>query len=87
MQGFRQQAMQVRDSEVERSLKALANGTDPKQALEQLAASLTNKLIHPTTAAIRDASADGRSDRLDFIQQTYGLNPSSSKDDDDDKES
>jgi glutamyl-tRNA reductase len=87
MQGFRQQAMQVRDSEVERSLKALANGTDPKQALEQLAASLTNKLIHPTTAAIRDASADGRSDRLDFIQQTYGLNPSSSQDDADDKES
>ena len=87
MQGFRQQAMQVRDSEVERSLKALANGTDPKQALEQLAASWTNKLIHPTTAAIRDASADGRSDRLDFIQQTYGLNPSPSQDDADEKES
>jgi glutamyl-tRNA reductase len=94
LQGFRRQAHELRDAEVERGLRALANGTDPREALEQMAASLTNKLIHPTTAAIRNASADGRSDRLDFIQHTYGLDQTAASDADsapgelaDDKES
>ena len=48
--------------------------------LEQMAATLTNKLIHPTTAGIREASADGRTDRLNFIQQLYGLEAAASAD-------
>ena len=80
LQGFRQQAMQIRDGEVERGLKAIGNGADPAQVLEQMAATLTNKLIHPTTAGIREASADGRTDRLNFIQQLYGLEAAASAD-------
>jgi glutamyl-tRNA reductase len=47
----------------------------PSATLQKMASTLTNKLIHPTTAAIRDASAEGRTDRLDFIQTTHDLAP------------
>ena len=79
LQGFRQQAERLRDDELDRAMKSLANGADPKETLPKLANGLTNKLIHPTTAAIRNASADGRADRLDFIQEAYGLNHSAAK--------
>ncbi|NCF76976.1 MAG: glutamyl-tRNA reductase [Proteobacteria bacterium] len=80
LQGFRQQAEQLRDDELDRAMKSLANGADPKDTLQKLAYGLTNKLIHPTTAAIRNASAEGRTDRLDFIQAAHGLKHGAAKD-------
>jgi glutamyl-tRNA reductase len=80
LQGFRQQAERLRDDELDRAMKSLAKGADPKETLQKLANGLTNKLIHPTTAAIRNASADGRADRLDFIQEAYGLKHSAAED-------
>ena len=80
LQGFRQQAEKLRDDELDRAMSSLSNGADPKATLQKLANGLTNKLIHPTTAAIRNASAEGRTDRLDFIQEAYGLNDSAAKD-------
>ena len=80
LQGFRQQAEKLRDDELDRAMRSLSNGADPKATLQKLANGLTNKLIHPTTAAIRNASAEGRTDRLDFIQEAYGLNDSAAKD-------
>ena len=73
LQSFRKQADRVRAVELERALKSLTNGADPSETLKKLANALTNKLIHPTTAAIRNASAEGRTDQLDFIQRTYDL--------------
>ena len=80
LQGLRQQAERLRDDELDRAMKSLAKGADPKETLQKLANGLTNKLIHPTTAAIRNASADGRADRLDFIQEAYGLKHSAAED-------
>ena len=80
LQGFRQQAEKLRDDELDQAMRSLSNGADPKATLQKLANGLTNKLIHPTTAAIRNASAEGRTDRLDFIQEAYGLNDSAAKD-------
>ena len=80
LQSFRQQAEKLRDDELDRAMKSLANGADPRAALLKLANALTNKLIHPTTAAIRNASADGRTERLDFIQEAYGLDKNAAKD-------
>lgn len=73
LQAYRQQAEQLRDVEIERALRALSSGADPADTVNKMANALTNKLIHPTTAAIRNASADGRSDRLSFIQQAFDL--------------
>ena len=80
LQSFRQQAEKLRDDELDRAMKSLANGADPTAVLRKLANGLTNKLIHPTTAAIRNASADGRTERLDFIQEAYGLDKHVAKD-------
>ena len=41
--------------------------------LSELSRNLTNKLIHPPTIAIRNASADGRSDLLEYIKTLYQL--------------
>ncbi len=73
LQSFREQAEQVRDVELERALRSLSNGGDATQTMKRLANALTNKLIHPTTVAIRNASAEGRIDQLDFIQRTHAL--------------
>ena len=75
LQAYREQAQSVRDGELERALRSLAKGADAVATLQKMASTLTNKLIHPTTAAIRDASAEGRTDRLDFIQATHDLAP------------
>ena len=80
LEAFRTQAEQVRDNEMARTLKALENGADPTRALQKLGNALTNKLIHPTTAAIRNAAAEDRLDQLDFIQNTYDLQVTTAED-------
>ena len=38
-----------------------------------LSKSLTNKLIHPPTVALRSASADGKTDLIDQLREVYQL--------------
>ena len=73
LRSFRDNAQGMADAELARALKALESGTDPEAALVELARNLTNKLIHSPTVAIRNASADGRSDLLEYIKSLYQL--------------
>lgn len=73
LRSFRDQADSIKDLELERAVKALNGGADPQAVLATLARSLTNKLIHQPTVAIREASADGRSDLLEFLKTLYRL--------------
>jgi glutamyl-tRNA reductase len=70
---FRSRAEAMQLIELERSLQRLNNGESPDEVLKALARSLTNKLIHEPTIAIREASADGRHDMLDYVRALYGL--------------
>lgn len=70
---FRQQADAIKGDELARAVKALQAGADPEQVLDGLARGLTNKLIHQPTVAIREASADGRSDLLEYLKSLYRL--------------
>ncbi|MBX3708033.1 MAG: glutamyl-tRNA reductase [Pseudomonadales bacterium] len=70
---FRDGAEMLREQELQRALREIAAGVSPDQALAGLARSLTNKLIHPPTVAIRNASADGRGDLLDYLKSVYQL--------------
>jgi glutamyl-tRNA reductase len=70
---FRENAQSTADAELGRALKALESGVDPKTVVQELSRNLTNKLIHPPTVAIRNASADGRSDLLESIKSLYQL--------------
>ncbi len=58
---LREQAESARQHELERAQRLLARGEDPKQVLETLSRGLTNKLLHPPTQALNEASgAEGR---------------------------
>jgi glutamyl-tRNA reductase len=54
-------------------VRELEQRRQPERVLASLARSLTNKLIHSPTVAIRNASADGRTDLLDYLKQLYHL--------------
>jgi glutamyl-tRNA reductase len=54
-------------------LQDLQRGASPEIVLARLSSSLTNKLIHAPTAAIREASADGRNDVLEYVRALYAL--------------
>ncbi len=80
LRAFRDQAKHVQAAELERARKDLARGTDPDRVLERLSNSLTNKLIHAPTMAIREASADGRTDILDFMRRLYDVDANTDPD-------
>ena len=70
---FRDSADSIQEQELRRALRDLQAGVPPEQALSTLARSLTNKLIHAPTIAIRNASADGRNDQLEILKNLYQL--------------
>lgn len=70
---LRAQAGNVQNAEVEKALQAFAKDGDAEAAMNALARNLTNKLMHAPTQALRDASAEGRSDLVDFLRSVYGL--------------
>ena len=58
-------------AEVARALRDLAKDGDAEAAILRLSQNLTNKLIHPTTAAMREASAEDRRDLLGYLSSIY----------------
>ena len=71
--GLRSQAGEVQNAEVHKALQAFAQNGDAEAAMNALARNLTNKLMHAPTQALRNASAEGRSDLVDFLRSVYGL--------------
>jgi glutamyl-tRNA reductase len=60
IRALREQAEQAREAEVDRALRLLAKGDDPKQVLEALSQGLTNKLLHAPTQALNEAQGEER---------------------------
>lgn len=73
IRSYRHQAQSVSKDELEKALVQLRSGSDPEQLLEQLARSLTNKLIHAPTVALRQATAEGDLERLRIAREIIGL--------------
>ena len=70
---YRQYAEVIKRELLQRSLQAIANGTDPERALVELSNKLTNKLIHAPTKAMQQVAKDGESDKLVVIREALGL--------------
>ncbi len=70
---YRSKAEQIRDAELEKSLKQLDKGAAPDEVLQQLARSLTNKLIHSPSAQMKKAGADGRNDVIAWTHELFEL--------------
>ncbi len=73
VKSFRQSMEAISQIELERSLKSLNSGGDPKIALQQLARGLTNKFMHLPTSQVKKASADGRQDIIRSFQHLFQL--------------
>ncbi len=71
---YREDAAQIRDSVLEKAQRHLAAGADPEQVLQELAYSLTNKIIHTPTAQMNQAAYAGQNDLLEAAQELFNLN-------------
>jgi glutamyl-tRNA reductase len=71
---MRRDAEEQRDAVLARARQLLANGRDPQQALEFLANTLTNKLLHAPSASLRDAALRGDTELLRAATRLYELN-------------
>jgi len=56
-------------------MRMLANGKPAEDVLQRFAHGLTNKLLHQPTVQLRRASAEGRDELLQLVQELYQLTP------------
>jgi glutamyl-tRNA reductase len=75
IRALRDQAEDARRHEVERALRLLAKGDDPKQVLEALSQGLTNKLMHAPTQALNEATGDERRSLAEMLSRLFRLRP------------
>ncbi len=73
LRAYRERAQRLQEEELEKALKDMARGAPPEEVLQRLSQSLTNKLIHAPTKALRDASAEGRADLVEFCRTAFDL--------------
>jgi len=72
---LREQAERARRQELERALRMIARGDDPRQVLEALSHGLTNKLMHPPTQALNDATEEERRTLAGTLARLFRLGP------------
>jgi glutamyl-tRNA reductase len=70
---YRFQAEQSRDEALQKALLLLKKGVTPEDALNRLAHSLTNKLIHTPSIQIRDAAVNERHDLIAAAREIFKL--------------
>ena len=75
----------TREDVLAKARQQLANGREPEQVLDFLAHTLTNRLLHPPTAALREAALNGDADLARAADRLFPAQPPYShlkKDDD-----
>ena len=73
IRALRDQAEDARRYEVERALRLLAKGDDPKQVLETLSQGLTNKLMHAPTQALNEATGEERRTLAEMLARLFRI--------------
>jgi glutamyl-tRNA reductase len=73
IQDYRRQAEMMRDDVLQRALRQLQNGKTPEQALQFLAHTLTNKMLHTPSAQIRQAGFDGQLELLEAANTLFRI--------------
>ncbi len=71
IRALRDQAEGARRHEVERALRMLQRGDDPASVLDALSQGLTNKLLHPPTQALNEASGEERRALADTLARVF----------------
>ena len=73
VRAYRAQAEAVRNEVLARANRRLDKGEAPEEVLSYLAHTLTNKLLHPPTSALRNAAQEGHSEVLDTAIEVLGV--------------
>ena len=73
LKAYRQQAERLRDEELAKAQRLLANGGTAEEVVAQLARGLTNKLLHAPSVQLKRFSADGRIEALTVARELFGL--------------
>ncbi len=73
IRALRDQAGEQRDEVLARARRMLENGKAPAEALDYLAHTLTNKLLHAPSTHLRDATLAGDVELLHAAERLYGL--------------
>lgn len=73
LKAYRQHAERIRDEEMLKAQRLLANGGSTEDALAQLARGLTNKLLHAPSVQLKKLSAEGRVEALGIVQELFAL--------------
>lgn len=81
IRAIREQASDIQQKALIIALKKLQRGADPEQVMQELAHSLTNKLIHNPSSNLRHADPEQRDSLLQAAQQLFGLLEDSSSSD------
>jgi len=71
IRALRDQGEAARRLELQRALRHLQRGDDPKQVLEALSQGLVNKLLHGPTQALNEAAAAERRELAALIERLY----------------
>ncbi|WP_100551019.1 glutamyl-tRNA reductase [Caedibacter taeniospiralis] len=74
IKAMRNQTKHMIDDELNRCLKRLENGEDPKMVLARFAHNVKNKWLHTPSVSLRNAAVRGRNDVLNFAEEIFGLN-------------
>lgn len=82
LRAFRDKADSIREVELERAMKALEKGEPADAVLNNLARTLTQKLVHSPSVQMKKASAEGRDELLLLTAELYELNEDSKTDPD-----
>jgi glutamyl-tRNA reductase len=75
IRALRDQAEDARRLELERALRLLARGDDPRQVLEILSQGLTNKLMHAPTQALNEATGEERRTLAETLARLFRIRP------------
>lgn len=74
IKAIRNQTKDMIDDELNRCLKRLENGEDPKMVLARFAHNVKNKWLHTPSVSLRNAAVEGRNDMLNLAEEFFGLN-------------
>jgi len=73
IRAYRTKINTIKQTAVDKSLKQLQSGQDPEEVLQQLAHTLSNKVMHAPTTRMREAAEHGDSHLLDAARTLLDL--------------
>jgi len=73
IKSFRTKIDELQQQELAWALKKLTAGTPPEEILAQMSKRLANKFMHEPSMRLRQASAEGQFEVLEYMQRLFGL--------------